>query len=97
MQQACPCPCNADNLFEEVEPATILDTRANENGTRDFLVKWRDGAEDSWVRPAQPLVSCARVLKSLPATWQRELLASGMQGTLPRKSNTALWELPCSL
>lgn len=40
----------ADNLFEEVEPAAVLDTRANENGTRDFLVKWPDGAEDSWVR-----------------------------------------------
>lgn len=40
----------ADNLFEEVEPAAVLDTRANENGTRDYLVKWPDGAEDSWVR-----------------------------------------------
>ena len=29
----------------------MLDARANENGTRDFLVKWPDGAEDSWVRP----------------------------------------------
>ena len=43
------CP-HADNLFEEVAPAAVLDARANENGTRDFLVKWPDGAEDSWVR-----------------------------------------------
>lgn len=40
----------ADNLFEEIEPMAILKARKNENGTRDFLVKWSDGAEDSWVR-----------------------------------------------
>lgn len=39
----------ADNLFEEVEPAVILKDRKNENGTRDFLVKWADGKEDTWV------------------------------------------------
>ena len=39
-----------DNLFEEVEPAVILKDRKNENGTRDFLVKWADGEEDTWVR-----------------------------------------------
>jgi hypothetical protein len=39
----------AGNLFEEVEPAAILEDRKNENGTRDFLVKWSDGTEDSWV------------------------------------------------
>ncbi len=39
----------ADNLFEEVEPAVILKDRKNENGTRDFLVKWADGEEDTWV------------------------------------------------
>ena len=39
----------ADNLFEEVEPAVILKDRKNENGTRDFLVKWTDGEEDTWV------------------------------------------------
>lgn len=39
----------AGNLFEEVEPAVILKDRKNENGTRDFLVKWADGGEDTWV------------------------------------------------
>ncbi|CAL8470619.1 g10161 [Coccomyxa elongata] len=39
----------ADNLFEEVEPVAVLKARKNENGTRDFLVKWSDGSEDSWV------------------------------------------------
>lgn len=33
-----------------MEPAAILKARKNENGTRDFLVQWSDGAEDSWVR-----------------------------------------------
>ena len=42
--------CAADNLFEEVEPVAVLKARKNENGTRDFLVKWSDGSEDSWVR-----------------------------------------------
>jgi hypothetical protein len=40
----------AGNLFEEVEPAVILKDRKNENGTRDFLVKWADGEEDTWVK-----------------------------------------------
>ena len=40
---------SADNLFEEVEPVAVLKARKNENGTRDFLVKWSDGSEDSWV------------------------------------------------
>lgn len=39
----------ADSLYEEVEPKSILDVRKNEDGTRDFLVQWADGAEDSWV------------------------------------------------
>ena len=39
----------ADCLFEEVTPAALLDDRPCENGTRDFLVQWSDGAEDSWV------------------------------------------------
>ncbi|KAK9845331.1 hypothetical protein WJX81_003616 [Elliptochloris bilobata] len=39
----------SDCLFEEVTPAALLDDRPCENGTRDFLVKWSDGAEDSWV------------------------------------------------
>ena len=32
-----------------MEPSVILKDRKNENGTRDFLVKWADGEEDSWV------------------------------------------------
>ena len=32
-----------------MEPAVILNDRKNENGTRDFLVKWGDGEEDTWV------------------------------------------------
>lgn len=47
----------ADNLFEEVEPVAVLKARKNENGTRDFLVKWSDGSEDSWVRALHPSVS----------------------------------------
>ena len=45
------CLAAADCLFEEVTPAALLDDRPCENGTRDFLVQWSDGAEDSWVRP----------------------------------------------
>ncbi len=43
-------PVAADCLFEEVTPAALLDDRPCENGTRDFLVQWSDGAEDCWVR-----------------------------------------------
>ena len=61
------CLAAADCLFEEVTPAALLDDRPCENGTRDFLVQWSDGAEDSWVRPRSAL-SCAlsrhRCLKS---------------------------------
>ena len=32
-----------------MEPSVILKDRKNENGMRDFLVKWADGEEDSWV------------------------------------------------
>lgn len=39
----------ADSLFEEVPPAAILDVRSSEDGTRDFLIQWPDGSEDSWV------------------------------------------------
>ncbi len=45
----------ADNLFEEVEPVAVLKARKNENGTRDFLVKWSDGSEDSWVCAQQSI------------------------------------------
>ena len=45
----CAWLAAADCLFEEVTPAALLDDRPCENGTRDFLVQWSDGAEDSWV------------------------------------------------
>ena len=32
--------------------AQLLDIRSSDMGPRDFLVKWADGEEDSWVRPA---------------------------------------------
>ena len=35
-----------DNLFEDVEPAAVLDSRDNEEeGHREFLVRWQDGRE----------------------------------------------------
>ncbi len=46
----------ADNLFEEVEPVAVLKARKNENGTRDFLVKWSDGSEDAWVCALHPFI-----------------------------------------
>ncbi|KAK9828851.1 hypothetical protein WJX72_002407 [[Myrmecia] bisecta] len=41
--------CLTENLFEDVEPIQILDARTTDNGTREFLVQWPDGVEDSWV------------------------------------------------
>ena len=64
--------CLADNLFEEVEPVAVLKARKNENGTRDFLVKWSDGTEDSWVRTGilfkSPL--CPVAMSKRPVTAQ---------------------------
>lgn len=39
---------NADNLYEEVEPVAVTDARLSESG-REFLVKFPDAEEDSWV------------------------------------------------
>ena len=50
----------AGNLFEEVEPSVILKDRKTENGTRDFLVKWADGEEDSWVSHSNNGVSTSK-------------------------------------
>ncbi len=75
--------CLADNLFEEVEPVAVLKARKNENGTRDFLVKWSDGTEDSWVRTGilfnSPLcpVPCPRDLSLL-----KSILCSAMHSSL---------------
>ncbi len=38
----------ADNLYEEVEPVAVLDARLSDGG-REFLVKFPDAEEDSWV------------------------------------------------
>ena len=38
----------AENLYEEVEPVAVLDTRVSDAG-RDFLVKFPDAEEDCWV------------------------------------------------
>lgn len=42
-----------------MEPAIILKDRKNENGTRDFLVKWADGEEDTWVGHLSPTQATA--------------------------------------
>lgn len=39
---------NAENLYEEVEPVAVLDARLSDGG-REFLVKFPDAEEDSWV------------------------------------------------
>ncbi len=44
-QRACG---NAENLYEEVEPKAVLDARLSDGG-REFLVKFPDAEEDSWV------------------------------------------------
>lgn len=56
----------ADNLFEEVEPVAVLKARKNENGTRDFLVKWSDGSEDSWVSALHTILRMGRHGRHLP-------------------------------
>ena len=38
----------AENLYEEVEPVAVLETRVSDAG-RDFLVKFPDAEEDCWV------------------------------------------------
>lgn len=38
----------AENLYEEVEPVAVLEARVSDAG-RDFLVKFPDAEEDSWV------------------------------------------------
>lgn len=41
--------CTAENTYEEVEPAAVIEARTKEDGTREFLMRWADGEEDSWV------------------------------------------------
>ena len=67
----------ADNLFEEVEPAVILKDRKNENGTRDFLVKWADGEEDTWVGHCTLMESSGAKLGCCQCiTWEDRCLGS---------------------
>ena len=40
----------AENLYEEVEPVAVVDARLSDGG-REFLVKFPDAEEDSWVSP----------------------------------------------
>ena len=51
-----------------MEPSVILKDRKNENGTRDFLVKWADGEEDSWVSHKNSGVSTSdiKAMTSIP-------------------------------
>lgn len=39
-------PCR---LYDEVEPARILDVRPTAGGAREFLVAFDDGRDDEWV------------------------------------------------
>ena len=40
------------SLYEETDPEQLLQVRGGDAGApREFLVKWADGAEDSWVGP----------------------------------------------
>lgn len=43
------------HVYEDVLPAAILAVRETDEGGRQFLVQWDDGADDSWV--AEDLVS----------------------------------------
>ena len=42
--------CGAENLYEEVEPVAVLDARLADGG-REFLVRFPDAEEPSWVMP----------------------------------------------
>lgn len=50
---ACLCVLTAmtaaGNLFEEVLPKKVLDCRTATNGSKEYLLQWLDGSEDSWV------------------------------------------------
>jgi hypothetical protein len=62
-------------LYEDVAPAAVLRKRApaiGEDGPTMFLVRWRDGAEDSWL-PEDSLSDEARPW--LPAAGARSLHA----------------------
>lgn len=60
----------ADTLYDELAPMQVLDARpAAEEGCREFLIQWPDGAPDSWVR-ASNLGRTPSVAKGL-MPWQR--------------------------
>ena len=43
---------NPDILYEDVDPAAILDVRPVAEGSEEkqYLVRWADDTDDSWVR-----------------------------------------------
>ena len=45
----CNAVACAGNLFEEVLPKKVLESRTLPNGSKEYLVQWMDGTEDSWV------------------------------------------------
>ena len=47
------------NLFEEILPKKVLDSRDLPNGGKEYLVQWLDGSDDSWVgtQPQAKLLS----------------------------------------
>lgn len=38
-----------DVLYEDVEPEAILEVRENEDGTKDYLVRFTDDVDDMWI------------------------------------------------
>lgn len=44
-----PISSTAGTLYDELEPRQLLESRTNEDGTKDYLVQWPDDAPDSWV------------------------------------------------
>ena len=65
----------AENLYEEVEPVAVLDARLSDAG-REFLVKFLDAEEDSWVAAlCLQTLSVAFGCCILPATTRNKILA----------------------
>ena len=62
--------------------AQLLDIRSSDMGPRDFLVKWADGEEDSWVRPASWSPSLDAFSAAVKAG-MHEALASLTRPSLP--------------
>jgi len=83
-------------LFEEVAPAALLDDRPCENGSRDFLVQWPDGAEDSWARAPRFAASAEQSPRHFAARRRSgtahkccRFLQTALRGDMP--GNVAVW------